>query len=392
MNAGLPTRIVFWEQAPLFHMEDIVCALSAHAPDVEIVCCADHELTQEHRELGLASRADSGLDTIISPPDRVIEELARTRPSETLHIFFGIYRYHTLLYGMQCVRKSGARLAIMHEPRVREGWKGELRFIQSWLTEGWLRKNARFVLGIGRNGPRWFESVGYPADRVLPCAYFIDLKQSVDPEPLLSTQDASSVRVGYAGRLVPMKGVEDLVHALAMLDGGTSLAIAGGGADEERLRRLCARLAVDVTFNGPLPNDMMGGFMRGLDVLVLASRSNDGWGVVVNEALMSGTAVIATPCVGASLVLSEPSFGLIVPPRSPGSIAEAIRSLAESGAFTPDARSNRERLARTRLSTDAGVKYLLEIIRWSEDGGARPRPFFEAAEKVLSCKEDHGGT
>jgi hypothetical protein len=75
-------------------------------------------------------------------------------------------------------------------------------------------------------------------------------------------------------------------------------------------------------------------------------------------------------------MLSEPRFGAVVPPRSPESIFEAIRNMGKTEAFTAASRTSRMRLARAWLSADAGARYLLEAMRWTEYGGARPLPYF----------------
>ncbi|MDP1045310.1 glycosyltransferase, partial [Klebsiella pneumoniae] len=66
--------------------------------------------------------------------------------------------------------------------------------------------------------------------------------------------------------------------------------------------------------HGVLPMSDVNCFFRQVDVLVLASTTaDDGWGVVVSEALMCGVAVVATATVGASVVLERSLFGRCVP-------------------------------------------------------------------------------
>lgn len=366
-------RIVFWEPCLSPHKAGLYSGLTLAAPGIELVCCADHDVPQDRREMGWADTRIEASRVIVGPSDEEIASLARDARETTLHIFSGTRWLRTLVQGLAGVRKSGARFAVMSEPRVREGWRGELRFLQSWLTEGWLRRNAEFVLAIGRNGPGWFTSVGYPADVVFPYAYFVDA-------PALAqgpSRTDRTLRVGYVGRMASSKGVLELPAAVARVSGDCVLALAGQGPDEQQLLSLCQRLGVRVEHNGVLPMNEVWGFMAGLDVLVLASTHDDGWGAVVSEALMSGTAVIATRLAGASLVLDDPRLGRTVEPGSPEAIAEAIASLRESDAFSGRAREVRVTLSRAILSPEAGAANLLEIVRWSEGDGDRPRPFYD---------------
>lgn len=371
-------RIVFWDPCTSPHKADFFSALATIAPDIEVICCANSELAQERQAQGWTIKPTNTFRTIVAPSQAEIDQLTGEQINSTLHIFSGIRWVPSIVAGLKAVKCKHARFAIMSEPRVREGWKGSLRILHSWLTESWLRRHTEFVLAIGKNGPPWFRSVGYPNDRIFPFAYFVD-----PPKQLASTDEKSPdadrpIQIGYVGRLVKMKGVFDLVAATAKLGPSAQLSVVGSGPEEQTLKTTCAELQLDAKFLGVLPIQEVGIFMRKLDVLVLASTSKDGWGVVVSEALMSGTAVIATPCVGASLMLDESLFGRCVPAGSPDSIANAARELQASTAYTAEARSKREVLARSRLSSEGGAKHLLDIIKWRLGVGQRPVPFCES--------------
>ncbi len=375
-------RIIFWEPCVSPHKSDFIQVIARLLPTVELICCADSDLPANRKALGWLSpnSTNAGIKTLIAPSAEQIQQLVYHAHQNTFHVFSGTRHCLTLIDGLRAVKTSKARFAILSEPRVREGWKGQLRFLQSWLTEGWLRQNCAFVLAIGRNGPPWFQSVGYAAQKIFPFAYFVEPPQRPDALPRHADEPSqSSIQVGYVGRLVRMKGIFDLVQAMSLLDRKARLTLVGGGPDEEALRAMCAQNRVDAVFRGVLPMPSIGEAMARLDVLVLASTSkDDGWGVVVSEALMSGTAVIATPCVGASLVLDDPRFGVVVSPHDPVAIATAIRTLQDAGAFALPNRLARQALARSRLSAEAGARYFVAILQHRLGGAACPRPFHHA--------------
>jgi glycosyltransferase involved in cell wall biosynthesis len=395
LNSDIPLRrIIFWEPCVSPHKSDFMQAVSRTLPDVEIICCADSDVPPDRKAMGWSAPDGNGIETLIAPGAGQIERLVQGRHPGTFHVFSGTRHLSTLIRGLQAVKACGARFAILSEPRVREGWAGGLRYLQSRLTEGWLRSHCELVLAIGRNGPPWYLSVGYPSEKVFPFAYFVApprLSRSSSGET--GGQGRPAVRVGYVGRLVAMKGVFDLVQAVARLKRPAHLTLVGGGLDEAALRKTCLEHGVDADFRGVLPIESIGEVMAQLDVLVLASTSDDGWGVVVSEALMGGTAVVATSCVGASLMLDEPSFGRLAPPRDPGAIAQAIVALAEEGAFTPSSRLQRRRLALARLSAEAGARYFVDLLHHRLAGGAPPVPFFQyppADEIIEPCRRVGG--
>lgn len=359
------------------HKADFFAAVAKISPNIEVICCAQSQLSEYRKAQGWSIKHTESFRTIIAPTKNEIDQLVHEQVGSSLHIFSGIRWVPSIVAGLKSVRKHKAKFAIMSEPRVAEGWKGKLRFLQSWLTEGWLRSNAAFVLAQGRNGPPWFTSVGYSADCVFPFAYFIDPPLAILSEAQSTSQTNRPIQIGYVGRLVKMKGIFDLVAAVAKLGNTAHLRIVGAGPQEGDLQMRCNDLHINAEFLGVLPMSEVCNFMLKLDLLVLASTEKDGWGVVISEALMSGTAVIATPCVGASLVLDEPVFGKCVPVASPDAIAEAIRKLQSIGAFSLEVRKQRAELAQQCLSAEDGARHLLAIIQWRFAGAERPTPFYE---------------
>jgi len=346
------------------------------APSLRIVSCADQGLPLARKVLGWSVQEADGYENLVSPSNEDIEKLVASDPNGTLHVFSGVRWVPMIVKALARVRKRQARIAIMSEPRVREGWRGELRFLHSSLTEFGLTRRAEFILAIGRNGPPWFESVGYPPERILPFAYFVDPPNGGIHAALPDDEPARRVKLGFLGRLVEMKGVFDIVVAAATLKDACELHIAGTGADESRLKVMCAELGLAAKFHGVIPIDSVGSFLGAIDVLVLASTSkDDGWGVVVSEALMCGTAVVATDCVGASLVLDQPLAGRVVPARSPANIADAILDLRQGAAFGAAVRGERARWARSILGAQHGAAHLLNIIAWRDGFAPRPGAF-----------------
>ncbi|MEI6267754.1 MAG: glycosyltransferase family 4 protein [Methylococcaceae bacterium] len=380
-------RIIFWEPCISPHKTDFLTAIAVRLPEVEIICCAEQGLQEERKVLGWTVSNCNQVRTIIAPDITQIEDLVFENSAHTLHIFSGTRYLPTLVIGLKTVKSCNARFAIMAEPRVYDDWKGGLRFLQSWLTEGWLRKNCAFVLAIGLNGPPWYKSVGYDPKKIFPFAYFVPPPQLA--EARLNTRqkpsDSSIISVGYLGRLVAMKGIFDLVKAVHQLGKKARLTIVGTGPDEVALKEVCLQYKIEVDFRGVLPIQWIGEVLEELDVLVLASTSKDGWGVVVSEALMSGTAVVATHCVGASLMLDSALFGYKIVPNSPDEIAKAIKQLKANDAFTTQNRLARQLLARAKLSPEAGARYLADIINYQLGGGDKPAPFFLYEDDLKSA-------
>ena len=368
-------RIVFWEPSVSPHKADLIRAVAASADAApEVIVCADQGLLPERARLGWTLPAESGPQPLIAPTDAQIDALVASRRDETLHIVSGIRHVPMIVAALASIRHHRARFALMSEPRASEGPAGSLRYLQSWLTEGWLRRRVEFVLAIGRHGPPWFRRVGYPAERVFPFAYFVAARLSAVPAAV-----ADGLRVAHVGRLVAEKGVADIIDAAARLGADARLTLIGDGPQRAALIARSRSLGLSADFVGVLPMPDVATHLAAQDVLVLASTtSNDGWGVVVNEALLAGTAVVASERAGASMLLDDPRLGRVVPPGEPAAIATAIHSLRDSGSFSPSARQVRRDWALSHLDPGNGARHLLAIVRWCDERGQRPPAFYEA--------------
>ncbi len=147
--------------------------------------------------------------------------------------------------------------------------------------------------------------------------------------------------IGYVGRLVPEKGVDVLLAALAALKAkgvpGWRLDILGGGPQEAALRDQAAALGLreQVTFGGQLPSTQMAAFYRQLDILVLPSLTRPNWkeqfGRVLVEAMACGAVPVGSDSGAIPGVIGD--GGLIVPEGNAPALADALRRLIEDHAL-----------------------------------------------------------
>ncbi len=135
--------------------------------------------------------------------------------------------------------------------------------------------------------------------------------------------------VGTACRLVPTKGVDTLIRAIAALREqipSVRLEIAGAGPDRARLESLVRvhGLADCVTFLGW--QDCLLPVMSRWAVFALASW-DEGLPIVVLEAMGSSLPVVASTCGGLPEVVEDGRTGWLVPPNDPEALAERLRRL-----------------------------------------------------------------
>lgn len=159
------------------------------------------------------------------------------------------------------------------------------------------------------------------------------------PAPFVPSCTDGPLRVGFVGRLVPGKGVGDLLGAMGRLpDGVATLTVIGSGPERERLERMVGehRWEDRVTFAGTVAHGEMASRWQDLDVLVLPSRTTGTWaeqfGHVLIEAMAAGVAVIGSDSGAIPEVIGE--GGTVVPERSPEALAAALRPLTDRAVLT----------------------------------------------------------
>lgn len=139
--------------------------------------------------------------------------------------------------------------------------------------------------------------------------------------------------VGFAGKLIPRKGVDELLAAIALLPSGSVTArIVGEGSERPALEALADELGIGecVTFLGFRNQTEMPSFLASCDVIVVPSRV-DMLVLVVLEAVAAGAAVIVssgTAVWGPGDLIEHEVTGLVYQSGEPSELAAGLLTLA----------------------------------------------------------------
>ncbi len=179
----------------------------------------------------------------------------------------------------------------------------------------------------------------------------VDIPNGIDTVRFAPVDEAARVAVAgrlgiptegrnvlFAGRLVPIKGVDTLLDAVPLLDDDVNLVVAGAGELADRVRAEAAgRLAGRVTFIGP--RDDMPAVLSACHGWVLPSRG-EGLPLSLLEAMASGLAVVATDVGGIGSVVRDGVNGVMVPVDDAVGLAEGIgRALKQRDVLAGAARA-----------------------------------------------------
>jgi glycosyltransferase involved in cell wall biosynthesis len=167
---------------------------------------------------------------------------------------------------------------------------------------------------------------------VIPLGVDVERFAAAAPMPILASPRP---RIGFVGRLEPVKGLDVLLDAFQKLTSATSLVIAGDGAEREALRSRITSMdgGSRILLLPPVSYAEMPAFLSSLDVLVLPSVTilplhREQFGRVLVEAMAAGVPVVGSSSGAIPEVIGE--AGLVVPERDPDALARSIdRVLSE---------------------------------------------------------------
>lgn len=215
---------------------------------------------------------------------------------------------------------------------------------------------------------------------VAPCGVDLDLFSDLGP----AEERGRKHRILSVGRLVPRKGVDLVISALARLAeqgrDDVELVIVGGGgtaddlaADPEgrRLQELAQELGVSdqVVFRGQVSRDAMPGIFRSANAVV-CTPWYEPFGIVPLEAMACGVPVVAAAVGGLGDTVLNHRTGLHVPPKDPEATATAIARLLDNPEMAAAYGQAGERRVRARYSWDRVAQETEKAYRKALQGSA----------------------
>jgi teichuronic acid biosynthesis glycosyltransferase TuaC len=236
---------------------------------------------------------------------------------------------------------------------------------------------ASKIICISRNIRRLAKSFGLAEEKLeyVPLGIDLDLYRPGDrPAAREAAGLAGKTVVLYVGQLTEGKGVSYLLKALGSLDrrvlSKLQLIVVGDGPERRRLETLSSGLGLDrnVRFAGRLaPREVLKWYAVA-DIFVLPSLS-EGRPTVINEAMATGCAIVATDISGIPEQVTDGYNGFLVPPRDPAALAEKIACLAEDEEEVARmGRNSRKKLLAEDLTWERYADRVTGIYRQLADG------------------------
>jgi glycosyltransferase involved in cell wall biosynthesis len=163
--------------------------------------------------------------------------------------------------------------------------------------------------------------------------------------------------LGITGQMTPTKGHEEVIRAVASLsDKYPSLRLVVGGKANEPyfsyLNSLLIELGIQdkVVFSGWLPD--VNDFFKQIDIFILSSRHDEGYGLVVAEAMSCCKPVIATCSGGVVEIVENGRTGFLIHKKN----VDELISKIEIFLLNPELCFRMGQLARERIELHFNIK------------------------------------
>jgi glycosyltransferase involved in cell wall biosynthesis len=294
-----------------------------------------------HRVVGglaISRRADAA---DIYPNPALLAELARARPDVVIS---GGFSFPSLYAGAYC-RASGARLLIQSDG-TSHSEAGIGRGQQ--LTRSILARVANGA--VANSGPAAQRLAELGFQPVFEAPHSADIEGFLEVGRATVARDDETTRVVTVGRLLPAKGVDLLLAAVARARASgakVALTVVGEGDDEPRLRGIAGALGVpDVEWRGFVEPSELPAQLARADVFAFPTRG-DTFGMALLEAAAAALPLVSSPYAGATRDLVEVGeTGFVVDPHDTAAFADALVTLANDRAL----RSRMGRAARALAS------------------------------------------
>ncbi|MEO7497280.1 MAG: glycosyltransferase family 4 protein [Massilia sp.] len=375
-------KFVSWHPVLTDHQSFTVAALAEAAGSAPTIYVANITHAERQAQGWVSKHALSLRPQLIPKHGWLSFALGALRKHrDAVHIFSGPFENIKQTLTLIMALMLGLRVYLISEPyssapighlNDKRPWinrlKSKLRPLLYSMYGLLLRRRLRGVFAISPRAVAQYAQIGIPAERIFPFGYFVPYQDTVDTATAPVAGPAAT-RIIFVGSLIKTKGLDLLITAVEHINscGGAVTIDVYGPGDTQNFRFDNEK----VRYCGVIPFGCAQRQIAQYDILVLPSRY-DGWGVVVNEALMAGVPVVCSGQVGAGAVVEKWKCGVTFASENVGDLVSKLQR-----SMIPENLRNMRTAAVTAgatLQPMVAAQYMFDIIGKDDADGARTKP------------------
>lgn len=353
-------KVNFYLNMPSFYQEDLIKSLSTFC---KVKVYYEGDLSIDRKKLGWNSELN-GYDYVFEKNISLKEMLFLDK--EAFHIISGFPG--GLKNFLRYVLFKEKRKILFQCEFPANFRKLSLFHLGAIIFSKFVKKNNNIILGIANKIREYWKDLGIPEEQIIAWAYFVNDKKEHLSIEIRNTKnfDYSKIEgpILFAGQLVRRKNVKLLLEAYNIVkqDLINNLVILGQGEEAKNLKLLAKKLGIEnrVKFLGSKTPKEIHNYLEISSVLILPSKY-DGWGVIVNEAILNDTPVIVSDRVGAREIVKKFNVGEIFEEGNVFDLSKKLVLLLKNKDKYYNYSMNCKN-AKNKISISNANKYLLYIL------------------------------
>jgi glycosyltransferase involved in cell wall biosynthesis len=316
-----------WMNIPSFHQHDLLEQLSQYYQDFEVIYAHSHDAIrqQQNWDFTISTKYPS---KIINRGLNIWEIAAYVfKNRNTVHIINGIWAERTFFWVIVLQNIFRGQFLIYSEapnPLKKRSWLTKVLF--TLLIKPFakiLLKRAKGVLAVSVFASDFFENLGVKPENIYRFGYFRNIQKSTERQ----TANPKTTLI-FVGQLIERKGVFTLLNSVKSISDQKTdfdLHIIGTGDLSEEIRLFIQQNQLQhiITVHGSMKPQKVAKHIQNADLLISPSVF-DGWGMVVNEALLSGTPVLVSDSCGAKELVRQGQNGWIFQAQNQASLTRRL--------------------------------------------------------------------
>lgn len=360
-------RIVFWQNILSPHQLPYIVHLNDDERVDSVVVVVGEVMNNVRINMGWEVKNFPGLDrckVYINPTDEVIERLLSEMSSDSWHMFSGIRAFHFVFKALKISLKYDLKRAIIVErpftyfngcANLKPIFLHRLRF---YLLDSKYVSDISKVFAIGNDAVRYYKSLSkhWDVHHFIYCTIDAGFKHSL--------VKADGIRFLFVGSLSLRKMPMLILEACARMQEEASnykVDFVGDGEKRGAMEKFISQSAMsNIRLLGKQSIKEIPRIMSEHDVLILSSIY-DGWGAVVNEALMQGLYIICSDKCGVKDLL-VPERGMVFRSGSVADLFDKMRICISKFENIAQTCQERRKWAMSHISGNVVSSYMVDCL------------------------------
>jgi glycosyltransferase involved in cell wall biosynthesis len=361
-------RIVFWQNCLSPHQLPYMANLLDDDRIDNVVIIADEAISESRRKMGWNVPKIDGLDRCeiyISPMTQTVDFLLNDRQDDSYHLFSGIRGYKFVYESFKRSLKYNIKRALITEAPntfafgMANGKPIWLHHIRFYIQDRKYVKYIHSVFAIGDESTKYYRKISDKWN-IYPFSYCVNINNYSITSRLIG--NANFVFIGSLNWWKSVKTILKADRTLNSYKYRCKIALVGDGKERQKLTNFTLKNNLEnVNFLGTKKNSEISNILGSNDILILPSIY-DGWGAVINEALMNGLYIICSNRCGAKDLLRDKECGIVFEAGNYFQLASIMKDCINNIDVIRKQRLLRQEWAQKCISGKVIAKYMIDCI------------------------------